>query len=136
MRKEKVIGPTPVIWFVKCQLLAVGILLFSGTLEAASLIDANFRLKRHLRVESAPTNQLGTLYKGALGKSMYSHCRWLPSDSQYLEISTIQCGAFRGTISAISRFMREYDAHRLTDQVVNDHGLIRFVDFSKDCDVF
>lgn len=136
MRKEKVIGPLPVKSFLKCQLIGVGILLFGGSLDASSLIDANFRLQRQLKIKAAPTNPLGSLYRGALGKTMYSHCRWFPSDSQYLEIATLHCGAPRGTVLAISRFMREYDAHRITDQFVNDRGLLRFLDFGKSCDVF
>jgi len=116
--------------------LGVLVLPFEGS--ALSLIDANFKLTRaqsKSRYEGS-SNEVGTLYKDVLSKSMYSRCRWYPSDSQYLALISQKCGRAKGTLFAFSRFMMEADAGRISSGVVNDDGHVRFVDFRDYCEIF
>ena len=117
--------------------LAFGLLMIFAPQSQASLIDAKYKLARKLPSshEGRTPNEVGNLYKKFLSKSMYSRCRWLPSDSQYLAISSKKCGPIRGTILAFSRFMTEHDADKLSAGVVNDTGRIRFLDFGDNCDL-
>lgn len=119
--------------------LVFGFVLFNGSDSRASLIDSKFRMGRSFSpariVDSV--NDVGFLYKKFLAKSMYSHCRWFPSDSQYMLIKSQECGSFRGTLLAFSRFMMEYDADKISKNIVNDHGYIRFLNFgSNNCEIF
>lgn len=106
--------------------------------SSASLIDAKFKLSRRQSYSnglgSVSESEIHTLYKRFLSKSMYSRCRWLPSDSQYLSITSKKCGRLHGTILAFSRFMVEHDADKISEGVVNDNGHIRFVSFGDSCD--
>ncbi len=104
-----------------------------------SLIDARFKLSKKLKsphVAASDTTEVGVLYKNVFAKSMYSKCRWYPSDSQYMAIHAKRCGATRGTLLAVARFMTEHDAVHVADEVVNDHNHIRFVDFGGSCELF
>lgn len=82
-----------------------------------------------------PATEVGTLYKNFLSKSMYSRCRWLPSDSQYLAIASQRCGRAKGTFLAFSRFMTEHDADKISEGIINDSGFIRFLGFGHSCDL-
>lgn len=103
----------------------------------ASLIDAKYKLSRRLSLSGShkSTNEISTLYKDFLSKSMYSKCRWFPSDSQYLAISSQKCGRTRGTLLAFSRFMTESDADKISEGIVNDDGHIRFLGFGDNCEL-
>lgn len=118
-------------------LLFFGLFFFSS-LAQASLIDAKFKLTRQLSAfrSTKSTNEIATLYKDFLSKSMYSRCRWFPSDSQYLAIVSQKCGRLRGTLLAFSRFMTEHDANNISEGIVNDEGHLRFLSFGQSCDLF
>jgi putative component of membrane protein insertase Oxa1/YidC/SpoIIIJ protein YidD len=119
-------------------LFLICIFLLSKTADSASLIDAQFKLRRLTpnKLQFSSANQVGDLYKNFLAKSMYSKCRWFPSDSEYMKITSRQCGQMKGTLLAFSRFMGEHDAYRISKQIVNDHEHIRFLNFGRDCDLF
>lgn len=94
--------------------------------RAASRIDADFYFKQKLRregvlEETRAQNSVEYLYKNFLGRSMYSECQWYPSDSQLMNLATRHCGAFRGTLLAISRFMIESEAHKVSSSLVHDY---------------
>lgn len=119
-----------------CQLFIVGI-LFSEPIFAASLIDAKFKLQRkQIKPTVVTSNEIGVLYKDVLAKSMYSDCRWLPSDSQFMAIKSRQCGQGRGFVMAFSRFMTEHDANNFSKDIVVDNGRIHFINFGDGCEVF
>ena len=115
------------------SIFLVGVLFMTNAGSSASLIDANFKLSRKSIKVSYNSNELGHLYRGFLARSMYSRCHWLPSDSQYLNLATAQCGPVKGAVMAISRFMTEPDVSKINSNVVDDHGRIRFVDFEMNC---
>jgi hypothetical protein len=110
----------------------------------ASLIDAKFKIESQLMSESekskvnleSPNSMLGFLYKNLFAKSMYSKCRWLPSDSKYLNIKTSECGSGIATIKAVGRFLDEFDADMLTTEKIIDQGHMKFFDFDEGCNVF
>jgi putative component of membrane protein insertase Oxa1/YidC/SpoIIIJ protein YidD len=105
---------------------------------SASLIDENFKLIKSSATKSSYTqeNAVGNLYRGFLSKSMYSKCRWFPSDSEYLKLKSLECGQLRSTILAFARFMSENDASDLASEVLNDHGHIRFLNYKVGCELF
>ncbi len=117
--------------------LVLGFSLFPFV-TSAGLIDAKFKLNKKLSSSQNDelSNEVSTLYKEFLAKSMYSRCRWFPSDSQYLKIASEKCGNTKGTLLAFSRFMTEPDADKISAGLVNDHGHIRFLDFENTCDIF
>lgn len=121
-----------------CLQLAIGFTLLNSGATKASIIDANFKLGRQTQSGNKviTANEVSTLYKGFLAKSMYSRCRWFPSDSEYMRIASIKCGAAKGTLLAFSRFMTEHDAYRIAEGMVNDNDHVRFLDFGHGCDFF
>jgi hypothetical protein len=110
---------------------------FSHTVfSRESLVDANYKLSRLQQRDGyrkADTNELLQFYVGILKHSMYSHCSWFPSDSQYMKAYSF-CGAEKAALFAVSRFMYETDAYRLVKGYVNDKEHVRFLDFRKTCD--
>lgn len=117
--------------------LAFILLLFFSLPIKASFVDAKFKLSRKLSASQSAgsTNEVATLYKDFLSKSIYSRCRWLPSDSQYLTMTSQKCGRLKGTLLAFSRFMTEHDADKISEGIVNDDGHIRFLSFGRNCDL-
>jgi len=128
--------------------LCTGSLLVCFGSQGASLIDANFKLHQQTHRSSAQfsmanntTNDVGSLYKNFLAKSMSSRCRWLPSDSQYMNLKTVKCGQARGTIFAFARFMNESNAADISKDIVSDNHYIRFLNFGdhigeNGCEIF
>jgi putative component of membrane protein insertase Oxa1/YidC/SpoIIIJ protein YidD len=117
--------------------LVLGILLVYSPYASPSLIDAKFKLSKRLAVSPAEgaASEVAILYRDFLSKSMYSRCRWLPSDSQYLTIMSNKCGRSKGLLLAFSRFMTENDAHLISDGIVNDDNHIRFLDLKDNCEL-
>ena len=113
--------------------------LFLGSANA-SLIDANFKTQRALGTKAsasvASSNEVHSLYRNVFSKTMYSKCRWFPSDSQFLAIKSKACGSATGTVLAFGRFMSEADAVMVGSEILNDHGHIRFYDLDSSCEVF
>lgn len=117
---------------------ALLLFFFGEAANSKSLVDANFKLSRKQFSSGDDGNSnsdLGLLYQNVLSKSMYSKCRWYPSDSQYLSLKTKECGAYRGTVLAFSRLMLENDADKISAGVVNESHHLRFVDFGVGCDL-
>lgn len=123
--------------------LAILLILGSQGSHSASLIDANFKQSRMLQPDrsredtprNAATNDIGVAYKSLFARSMYSACRWFPSDSEFLKISSQRCGPTRGTVLAFARFMSEHDAERISQGIVVDQNRIRFLGLSNDCNL-
>ena len=72
-------------------------------------------------------------YKNYLAKTMFSRCDWYPSDSQYLNLVSRRCGQAIGLTLAVSRFMMEADANRISGSWVNDQGHLRFEWYGNYC---
>ncbi len=68
-----------------------------------SALDQSYRLQRELQVSSQ--SSAVNLYREGLARTLYSRCKWFPSDSRYAQIAQNRCGAFRGGMMAFSRFM-------------------------------
>ncbi len=124
------------VWsFLRCVIATLAILVCPS--GKASLIDAQFKLTKLAPArKSGSGNEVAMLYRNVLAKSVYSKCRWLPSDSQYLTIVSQRCGRARGTFLAFARFMTEHDADKISEGAVNDGGHIRFLNFRNSCEFF
>ena len=138
MRKAKIVNFKFYYVLISIQCAVVLGLSFLCFGTRASLIDAKFKLSKKSSVSrlDQPVNEIGILYKDFLAKSMYSRCRWFPSDSQYLAMISKKCGNTQATLLAFSRFMTEHDADKISEGIINDDGHLRFVDFKNTCDVF
>ena len=101
-----------------------------------SLIDQKFKLGRYQNSLNHEKTEIEKVYTDVFSKTMYSKCRWLPSDTQYLKIKTNSCGQARGSILAIGRFIMESDAFMISNETVNDNGHLGFVYSKAGCDVF
>jgi putative component of membrane protein insertase Oxa1/YidC/SpoIIIJ protein YidD len=111
----------------------IQLVLFTNASLEASLIDANFKLSKQITTRQNVKNNLAEAYTTIFKQFLYSRCRWLPSDSDYLKIASRHCGVFKGTLFAIARFTNEYDAFLINSDIVNDHQHLRFVDFKFNC---
>jgi hypothetical protein len=114
-------------------------LLLETSVSAAysrNLIDEKFKLGRQAEGKPLVKTEIEKIYKDVFAKSMYSKCQWLPSDSQYLEIKSKQCGQARGSLFAVGRFLAEADAALISEHAVNDRGRLRFVNLRESCDIF
>lgn len=113
-------------------------LLLKISVQAASLVDATYKVKRQLAIvnKADSKNEVREAYKNFFAKSMNSQCRWFPSDSEFMSISSLKCGALTGTLSAVSRFMTEHDAAHISLEAVNEKNHLRFIDFEFNCDLF
>jgi hypothetical protein len=111
-------------------------LLYLPSSFATSLIDSQFKLSRQTQNKKQMARQeVDILYKQMFSRSMYSNCRWFPSDSEYMRIMSRRCGSAKGLIKGYARFTTEFEAFRLSEGSVNDHGRLRFVQFGDDCDL-
>lgn len=142
MHEEKVVRFFSNLPRQRILIFLLGVMTASGFITSvasanASLIDARFKLARQQGQigRREPPNEVGSLYKNFLAKSMYSQCRWFPSDSEYMKIMSNKCGSARGTVLAFARFMSEHDAYRISEGLVNDHGRIRFLGFRNSCEL-
>ena len=72
------------------------------------------------------------VYRGLLGKSLYSQCEMLPSDSQMFEARAKKCGALRSAVLAISRLFLERAATPKYLVPVQWGGRLRWVDLPAD----
>lgn len=132
-------------WALNLRLITWPILL-NGLLfclnAQPSSIDAHFRLKR-IKQKSGTVhgsrshkNEFFLLYKELFSKSMYSECRWMPSDSEYSMWMSQKCGHVKGVVFSVSRFMKESDAYRHSAKTLVDHNHLRFEDFNESCQIF
>ncbi len=117
------------------------ILMSFKSVFASSNIDAHFKIKaksrRHQqRVLRSQDSDILILYQQFFAKSMYSKCRWFPSDSGYLKLKSLNCGSGVATLKSIGRFLDEFDADKLTLDTIVDQGHRKFFDFDEGCDVF
>lgn len=80
-----------------------------------------------------PGGALG-LYRQFLSRSMWSRCRWLPSDSNYFRRVRRSCGpAFAAFLSA-ARILAEPDSARLGKHVVVYGRRVRWIDLAPRCE--
>ncbi|MFZ4402630.1 MAG: membrane protein insertion efficiency factor YidD [Pseudobdellovibrionaceae bacterium] len=73
------------------------------------------------------------IYRSAFAPTLYSRCKWFPSDSNYATVAQNKCGATQGALMAFSRFLSEEDAPRMGYNAINNKGHIEYVDFPTRC---
>ena len=89
-----------------------------------SAIDVSYRQARERqRVEVATA-----VYRGLLGKSLYSECEMVPTDSQVFEHRAKRCGGLRAAVLGISRLYLERAATPAFLRPVRLDGRLRWVD--------
>lgn len=126
--------------FKKSHLIAGGFFLFlmmgcqsfeRPPLQQVSALDQRYRLERHMKgTKASPSVQT---YRQVVAKTLYSHCKWFPSDSRYAQTAQNRCGGVKGGMMAFSRFMMEEDAIKMGYPVINNHDHIESVDFPDEC---
>lgn len=97
-------------------------------------IDQQYKLSR-INIINVPVEKGAVieLYKTILSKTLSSRCKWFPSDSAYTSLMQKKCGALRGTIAGVSRFLTEEDAAYMGYPVVNIHNKLHYLDLPDAC---
>lgn len=80
--------------------------------------------------DASPSIQI---YRNVLSKTLYSHCKWFPSDSEYTRLMQKRCGLAQGTLIGFSRFMREEDAAQMGYPIMKATNQLNFVDLPNAC---
>lgn len=131
------------LFFNKSHFLRSGfflflVVLFGGCqstpdlpLKKMSALDSRYRLEQKIK-NKTPTSAV-RFYREGLAQTLYSHCRWFPSDSGYAQLAQNRCGSLKGGVMAFSRFLNESDATQLGYPVIINHGHLESVDFFNEC---
>ena len=83
---------------------------------------------------SENTNTISVqLYRNVLSKTLFSDCKWFPSDSAYTQRAQNKCGPLKGALMGIARFMVESDAAQMGYPLVLVDHKIHFKDFPNEC---
>lgn len=74
-----------------------------------------------------------SVYRNGIAKTLYSQCKWFPSDSTYTSIAQKKCGVLTGTMLGFARFMNEQDAAYMGYPTVHFRNHLNFVDLPNEC---
>jgi putative component of membrane protein insertase Oxa1/YidC/SpoIIIJ protein YidD len=77
-------------------------------MPSRNIVDARFVIAGQ-QGRQAPETATAT-YRTVLAKTLGSHCRMLPSDSEYFDRKVKQCGAVAGVMAGVSRVLLEVEA--------------------------
>lgn len=100
-------------------------------LRKVSALDQKYKLQR--QIKNSPKGAAVSAYHQVFSKTLYSHCRWFPSDSRYAQIAQQKCGAGQGALMAFSRFLYEEDATKMGYPIVINDNHLESVNFPHEC---
>ena len=101
-------------------------------------IDQKFRLSRIIQTDKSSLKHISAggavkNYRSFVAPSLFTRCKWYPSDSQFAMVLQNKCGSIHGGIAAFARFSYEEDASRMGYGIFNDKGQIKYVDMPASC---
>lgn len=100
-----------------------------GLARPRSLVDAHYLLSP--RPASSPQTATA-VYRSILAKSMGSHCRMLPTDSEFFDRKVAQCGAVPGVMAGFSRMLLEIEATPEVVEPVPATDRVHWLDLPRD----
>ena len=90
-----------------------------------TVLEARYRM-RHV---SPPRPNTATwIYRNVVGRSLFSRCRMLPSDSEAFNLRARACGPLRAVILGTSRLLLEEAAHPTFMTPMIAEGRVRWLD--------
>lgn len=99
--------------------------------QPLSGLDQKYKLKKKLI--AAPAEGSVLAYQNIFALTLYSNCKWYPSDSNFAQVAQKKCGTLRGGLMAFSRFLMEEDAVRMGYPLVIYENHLESVDFPDEC---
>jgi putative component of membrane protein insertase Oxa1/YidC/SpoIIIJ protein YidD len=93
--------------------------------QPTTVLAARYRL-RHLN--GSRPNTATWIYRNVVGRSLFSRCRMLPSDSEAFNLRAKACGPLRALVLGTSRLLLEEAAHPSFLKPMTVEGRIRWLD--------
>lgn len=123
LKRVAIIGNS--LFILNCQSHSI------GSPSQVSSVDTLYIMQNH-QTSNKPTMTI-QFYRNFLSKTLFSDCKWFPSDSAYTQIAQNKCGPLKGALMGIARFMNETDAANIGYPLLIVDHKIHFKDFPNEC---